>query len=110
MLKRLVTASPARIALLTQAHQLHPYPDRPTDLSTPGDDLLDQQLPLLDQQLPLLGLVLRSGGCYSPGTLTDYLLFTRWRSCIRSPISVTCCGCGMPRPAMTWWCRVQARN
>jgi hypothetical protein len=73
VLKRLVTASPARIALLTQAHQLHPHPDRPTDLSTPGDDLLDQQL-------PLLGLVLRSGGYYSPGTLTDaetaYLLFT----------------------------------
>jgi hypothetical protein len=73
VLKRLVTASPARIALLTQAHQLHPHPDRPTDLSTSGDDLLDQQL-------PLLGLVLRSGGCYSPGTLNDaetaYLLFT----------------------------------
>jgi hypothetical protein len=87
VLKRLVTASPARIALLTQAHQLHPHPDRPTDLSTPGDDLLDQQL-------PLLGLVLRSGGYYSPGTLTDaetaHLLFTTIPALLLLPVGM--CG------------------
>ena len=61
--KRLVTASPGRIALLGQAEQLHPRPSLP-DAPMPVDELLDRHL-------PLLGMALRSRTHYPPVTLTD---------------------------------------
>ena len=61
--KRLVTASPGRIALLGQAEQLHPRPTRP-DALTPVEELLDRHL-------PLLGMALRIRTHYSPVTLTN---------------------------------------
>jgi len=61
--KRLVTASPGRIALLGQAEQLHPRPSRP-DAPPPVEELLDRHL-------PLLGMALRSRTHYPPVTLTD---------------------------------------
>ena len=56
--KRLVAASPGRIALLGQAEQLHPRPSRP-DAPPSAEDLLDRHL-------PLLGMALRSAHLLLP--------------------------------------------